>query len=210
MAALRLRDVPAAQIHIQKAIALDPDHAEARTLLGWIHLELRRDYAAAIEEYSRVVRLKPEWPEAYNNLGVAFRKKGGLEKALESFNRALELRADYSQAWSNRGWVYAEQKKWREAQTDFDQALKADPNDEGALYGLSQALREVRDYAGAEKALRNLIARAPNFVYWLEWGQLELIRFYWIFLLVAGAVYLRGRYRKVRRAANGGAGGEKT
>ncbi len=68
---------------------------------------------------------------------------------------------------------------------------------------MSQVLREMRDYAGAQKALSRLIGQSPNFVYWLEWGRVELIRYYWVLLLVAVAVFLNGRYRKARRKSNG-------
>src|SRR5712692_9550176 len=200
---LRLRDPQTAEAYIRKAVALAPNHAEARTLVWWMDMEIKKDYAAAIDEYARVVQLKPDLPEAYNNLGVAFKKKGDLGKALESFNRALKLRQDYSEAWSNRGWVYAEQEKWREARADFEQALAINPHDEGALYGLSHLLKEVRDYAGAERALSRLMAQSPNFVYWLEWGQLQLVRYYWVLLLVALALFLHSRYKRVRRDSHG-------
>lgn len=205
ISALRLRDAQAAEVYIRQALALAPDHAEARSLLGWIDLEVRRDYPSAIEEYAKVVQLRPVSPEAYNNLGVAFKKNGDLGRALENFNQALELRRDYSEAWSNRGWVYVEEKRWREARNDFEQAVKINPHDEGALYGLSQVLREARDYGGAQKALRSLMVRSPNFVYWLEWGQLQLVRYYWVLLLIAGAFFLQSRYKKKSsRRANGG------
>lgn len=204
VSSLRLRDVQAAEVYIRQALALAPDHAEARTLRGWIALEVRRDYASAVEEYGRVVQLRPDFPEAYNNLAVALKKNGALEMAVANFNRALELRGDYSEALSNRGWLYIEQKKWREARGDFEQALKINPHDAGALYGLSQVLKEARDYAGAQKALRSLMARSPNFVYWLEWGQLELVRYYWVLLLIAGAFFLQSQYKKVRRRSHGG------
>lgn len=210
LASLRLRDPQAAESHIRRVLGLAPDHVEARTLLGWLKMEVQGDYASAIEEYSRVVRLRPDFPEAHNNLGVAFRKKGDLEKALESFSRALELRGDYSEARSNRGWVYAEQGKWREARTDFEQALKVNPQDEGALYGLSRVLREARDYAGAQVLLRRLIGQSPNFVYWLEWGQLQLVRYYWVLLLVAAAYFMRAQYRKVRRKSYGSGSNKET
>lgn len=205
IASLRLREVQAAEVYLRKAIQLDPRHVEARMLLGWMRLEIQRDYAAAAEEYRHVIALMPDSPEAHNNLGVALKKKGDLEGALSAFSRALALRQDYGEAWSNRGWVFAEQRRWREARGDFEQGLKLNPRDEGALYGLSRALREARDYAGAEQALRRLVAASPNFVYWLEWGQLELVRFYWLFLVVAGAVFVHSRYRKnrVRRSPDG-------
>ena len=204
ISSLRLRDAQKAEIYIRQALALAPDHVEARTLLGWIDLEVRRDYPSAIEEYGRVVQLRADLPEAYNNLGVAFKKNGDLEKAIQTFNRALELRADYSEGWSNRGWVHVEQKRWREARSDFEQALRINPDHEGALYGLSQVLKEGRDYAGAQKALRSLMVRSPNFVYWLEWGQLQLVRYYWVLLLIAGAFFLQAQYKKVRRRSHGG------
>jgi hypothetical protein len=64
-------------------------------------------------------------------------------------------------------------------------------------------LREIRDYAGAQKALSSLIAQSPNFVYWLEWGRVELIRYYWVLLLVAAGIFLHGRYRTLKRGSNG-------
>lgn len=203
IAHLRLRSPLAAEISIRKALHLAPNHAEARTLLGWIYSEVHHDPASAIGEYEKVIELRPQFPEAYNNLGVALKKKGDFDRAIESFSRALELRGDYSEALSNRGWVYVQQERWREARKDFERALEINPRDEGALFGLSQVLREMRDYAGARKALSRLIAQSPNFVYWLEWGRVELIRYYWVLLLVAVAVFLNGRYQKARRKSNG-------
>jgi tetratricopeptide (TPR) repeat protein len=210
LASLRSRDVPRAEVDIAKALNLAPDHVEARTLRGWIALEIKRDYPAAAADYARVVELKPDWPEAHNNLGVALKKSGDLDKAAASFERALALRPEYGEALTNRGWIYAEQKNWREARAAFERALTYNSKDEGALYGLSQALREVRDYAGAEKALKALIAESPNFVYWLEWGQVKLVRYYWVLLVAAGLVYLNSRYQRSRRVVHGGADRKET
>jgi tetratricopeptide (TPR) repeat protein len=166
---------------------------------------VRGDFDAAIRDYRKVVELRPDSPEAYNNLGVAQKKKGDLDQAAESFNRALALKVDYGAALSNRGWVFAEQNKWTQARRDFEQALKINPGDDGALYGLSQALREARDYSGAQRALGQLTSRSPNFVYWLEWGRIGLIRYYWVLLAIAIAFFMKGRFnKKVRIVANGG------
>jgi Tfp pilus assembly protein PilF len=203
IALLRLRDPDAAERSVRRAVAVDPNHVEARTLLGWIESEVRGDFDSAIRDYEKVVELRPDLPEAYNNLGVAQKKKGELRDAAESFNRALALKPDYSAALSNRGWVFAEQKQWAPARRDFEQALKINPADDGALYGLSQALREVRDYSGAQRALGQLTSRSPNFVYWLEWGRIGLIRYYWVLLAIAIATYMKGRLKKARAVANG-------
>jgi Tfp pilus assembly protein PilF len=201
---LRLRDPKAAESSVRKAIALDPEHVEARTLLAWIEADIHGNFDAAITEYKKVVQLRPDFPQAYNNLGVALKRKGELAQAAENFNKALERQPDFGAALSNRGWVFAEQNKWNNARRDFEEALKINPEDDGALYGLSQSLREARDYAGAQEALGQLISRSPNFVYWLEWGRIGLVRYWWILLAFALGFFFKGRFRKARLQTHGG------
>jgi tetratricopeptide (TPR) repeat protein len=203
MSKLRLRDPQAAVIAAKRAIALEPQHIDARTFLAWIELEVRADADAAIEEYGKIIELRPELPEAYSNLAVAQKRKGDLERALATINRALELKPNFASALTTRGAILSEQGKWVAARADFEAALRLDPRDDGALYGLSQALRESKDYAGAQRSLRELIARSPNFVYWLEWGRIGMIRYWWILLTVALAFGLRAQFRKSRMQANG-------
>jgi tetratricopeptide (TPR) repeat protein len=203
MSLLRLRDPLAAVVSIKRAIVLDPNHIEARTLLGYVELEVRGDADAAINEYTKVIELRPDLPEAYNNLAVAQKKKGELNQAIASLNKALERKPDFAAALTTRGGILAEQNKWTEARRDFEAALKLNPADDGALYGLAEARRAERDYAGAQQALSELISRSPNFIYWLEWGRIGLIRYWWVLLTVAIALALRGRFKKARTEANG-------
>ncbi|MGE5218874.1 MAG: tetratricopeptide repeat protein, partial [Chloroflexota bacterium] len=184
-------------------IALNPRHIDARTFLAWIEMEVRGNVDAAINEYQKIIELHPELADAYVNLAVAQKRKGNLDQALSSLNQALERKPEYAAALTTRGGILAEQGKWAEARRDFEAALKLDPRDDGALYGLAEALREAHDYAGAQRALSELISRSPNFVYWLEWGRVGLIRYWWVLLTVAVALALRARFKKVRTEAHG-------
>lgn len=203
MSLLRLRDPQAAVLSIKRAIAINGNHVDARTLLGYVELEVRGDVAAAINEYRKVIELRPDSPEAHVNLAVAQKKQGDLDAALVSLNKALELKAENVGALTTRGSIFAELGKWGEARRDFEQALKFDPRDDGALYGLSQALREAKEYAGAQSALSDLISRSGNFVYWLEWGRIVMIRYWWALLLMAIGWALKAKLMKARTQANG-------
>jgi tetratricopeptide (TPR) repeat protein len=203
MSLLRLRDPQAAVLSIKRAIAINGNHVDARTLLGYVELEVRGDVAAAINEYRKVIELRPDSPEAHVNLAVAQKKQGDLDAALVSLNKALELKAENVGALTTRGSIFAELGKWGEARRDFEQALKLNPRDDGALYGLSQALREAKEYAGAQSALSDLISRSGNFVYWLEWGRIVMIRYWWALLLVAIGWALKAKLMKARTQANG-------
>jgi len=200
---LRLRDPQGAVLAIKRAIGLNPNHVDARTLLGYVELEVRGDVAAAIKEYRKVIELRPDSPEAHSNLAVAQKKHGDLDAAVISLNKALELKPDHVGALTTRGAIFAELGKWSEARRDFEHALKVDPRDDGALYGLSQALREAKDYAAAQSALSELISRSGNFVYWLEWGRIVMIRYWWVLLLVAIGWALKSKFMKARTEANG-------
>ena len=203
MTMLRLRDPQGAEAAAKRAIALNPHHVDARTFLAWIELEVRGDVDAAIDQYQKIVDLHPELANAYLNLAVAQKRKGQLGEALTSINTALEKKPADAAALTTRGGILAEQDKWAAARRDFEAALKLDPHDDGALYGLAEARREARDYAGAQRALSELVSRSPNFIYWLEWGRIGLIRFWWVLLTIALALALRGRFRKARTEANG-------
>jgi len=204
LAELRLRRPRDAETAIRKALVLDEDHAQARTLLGWMELEIHGNFEAAVKEYAAVVRLRPEAPDAYVNLGAAYKKTGDLEKALASYDQALELRPDHIAALTNRGWVFVAQERWDKARSDFELVLRTNPKDQAALQGLARVLERRRDYAGAQQVLGRLIAGSSNFVYWLEWGRVGLIRFYWILLLVAVALFFKTRLRKARSGSHGG------
>jgi Flp pilus assembly protein TadD len=200
---LRLRNPEGAVSAIKRAIELDPNHIEARTLLGWIELEIRGNIDGAIQQYAKVVELKPDSPQAHVNLGVAYKRKGALDEAIRSYNQALAQHSDHVEALSNRGWVLVEQEKWQEARRDFDQALKIRPGDQGALQGLAQVLEKSRDYAGAQRVLSRLNAQSPNFVYWLQWGRVGLIRFWWVLFLIALGFVAKSRLMKARTQTHG-------
>ncbi len=196
MAAFKGGDTETAVARVRRSVALAPDDAEALTFLGWLDLEVTGDVAAAIASYRRVVELKPEVAEAHNNLGVAVKRTGDLEQAIESFSRALEADPGFAQAASNRGWTYVEQGNWQAARDDFERSLAVDPEDDGALHGLARVRRELRDYSGAQDALARLGHRSPNFIYWLEWARVGLIRYYWVFLLLALGLFFYFRYKR--------------
>jgi Flp pilus assembly protein TadD len=56
---------------------------------------------AAIAEYRQASRLKPEFPEAHYNLGLALRHKGDLDEAIAEYRQALRLKADFLDAHNN-------------------------------------------------------------------------------------------------------------
>lgn len=63
--------------------------------------------ASAITAYSIAIRLRPDFPLAYNNRGVARMKQGETAGAISDFKAAIRLKPDYSKAINNLGMAYS-------------------------------------------------------------------------------------------------------
>ena len=48
----------------------------------------------ALEAYKKAISLKPDYAEAYSNLGTTLQDQGKLEEAIEAYNKALSLKPD--------------------------------------------------------------------------------------------------------------------
>ncbi len=56
--------------HLERAIALAPNEPDAIYDIGTVLLE-DQNFAAAAARFEAALTIKPDWPEAHNNLGIA-------------------------------------------------------------------------------------------------------------------------------------------
>jgi tetratricopeptide (TPR) repeat protein len=64
------------------------------------------EYQLAIEDFNKVISLKPDYIKAYNNRGIVYTKLGLHQKAIDDFNKAISLNPKYADAYNNRAVVY--------------------------------------------------------------------------------------------------------
>jgi tetratricopeptide (TPR) repeat protein len=57
----------------------------------------------SVEAYNKALAIKPDYAEAYNNMGNALKEQGKLEEAIEAYNKALAIKPDYAEAYNNMG-----------------------------------------------------------------------------------------------------------
>ncbi len=91
----------AAMQEYEKALALDPENADAHFGRGMGRLMTPPQFGGnvdgAIEDFEAACAKKP-FPEACYYLGEAYKKKGLTDKAKAAYKKALELRPDYPEA----------------------------------------------------------------------------------------------------------------
>lgn len=147
----------------EKAIALDPDSAEARASRG-LAMFISENYAEAEGEFEKAIELNPNLFEAYYYFGLAYSSQGEFEKAAEMYRKAMEVNpADYqppiflAQAYASLGRRHEEMKA-RLSSLDLIQThLEMNPHDTRALYVGANQLCNVGELdKGMELAERAL------------------------------------------------------
>jgi len=141
----------------------------AHDLLGSVVMQ-----AGAVDEamghFEQALRIKPDYPEALNNLGVALERSGRLPEAIAHYQQALRLKPYYADPYYNLGIALERQGRSQEAMACYEQALRIKPdyaeahNNLGnilvasgrvpeAIEHWEQALRVRPDFAGAHNNL---------------------------------------------------------
>ncbi len=76
--------------NFRKAVAADPEYAEALNNLGFCYFQ-QGQFDLALRQYKEAVRFKPDYPAALNNLGHVYEQKGMTVQALDAYEQVLIL-----------------------------------------------------------------------------------------------------------------------
>ena len=74
------------------------------------------EYARAIKNYKKAVKIDNKYAEAYSNLGYCYRKSGDYDWALSSYKKALKIDPKLAPAHEYIGEAYAELGKFDKAE----------------------------------------------------------------------------------------------
>jgi tetratricopeptide (TPR) repeat protein len=118
------------------------------------------DQAAA--SFKQVIAAKPDYAEAYYNLGTLCLRSRQLADARRYLEQAVQLRADYPEAWNNLGMIAAEQGHAETAIDHFQHSLSLRPNYAVALLNLGNLYRSRGNYDEAAKLLLRALEIEPN------------------------------------------------
>src|SRR5450830_413985 len=94
----------------------------ALPLLGFLLSQSERA-REGIDCLERCVRVMPQDPRAWNNLGNAYKSERRLEDGLRACGRALALQPGYLSALYTQAHILLLQHRHDEAQSSFDQVL---------------------------------------------------------------------------------------
>ncbi len=111
----------------KKALALDPDLAEAHLSMGTA-LQTSLDLKGSEKELDRAVELNPNLALAYDQYGWTFACQGRFDEALANEKKALELDPLSPLLNTDLAWFYYLARRYDEATTQIRSTLELNPN----------------------------------------------------------------------------------
>lgn len=82
----------------------------------------------ALKYYQRAVKLRPDYPDAINNIGTVYYAKKSYRRAVSEYRKALRLRPDSAPFLANLASAYFARKQYKECSEAQLQALRIDPD----------------------------------------------------------------------------------
>jgi len=119
-------------------VAQNPSSWPSQVNLG-VLLYTAGNGTEAVTHLEKAVQLRPDYPEAHNDLGNAYLQTRRLADARREYEQALGLSPDYAEAHNNLGVVLAESGRVTEAIAQFEEALRIDPDFRNARQNLDHA-----------------------------------------------------------------------
>lgn len=156
--------VPQALRELLLTIEIDPAHADALHLLGFIY-QGRRDYTQAIVYYRRAVAARDNFYIAQNNLGTALLAAGRYDEAAKLYE-GLTTKPMYNTpelAYNNLGWAYYKQGDHLRAEESIRMAIFLKPQMCLAQNNLGVVLSDRGDSNGAQRAWTKAATECPEY-----------------------------------------------
>ncbi len=146
---------------LNRAIALDPELAEAYAYRGCLHIDGDRN-EAAVADLQRAIELDPYDSLAYTCRGGALVNLGRNDEALRDLDKSLALNAYDGYALSNRGAALLNLGRNEEALRDLEPAVGFEPGFALAHANLGAAYLNLGRFADARVSLDHALTLDPE------------------------------------------------
>ena len=118
---------------------------------GYVHDGLG-NYDLAVSACQTAIAIKPDFANAYNNMGNALGKLNRNAEAVSAYQAAIAIKPDYANAYYNMGIALTDMNRNAEAVSACQTAIAIKPDFANAYQGMGVALRKMNRDAEADAA----------------------------------------------------------
>lgn len=125
---------------------------------------IKKDYDKAITDYSKALKIKPDYELALYNRGSALVSKRNYDEAIKDYNKVIDLKSEYVDIYyTARGNVWKAKKEYSKAIDDYSEAIKINSVLANAYYSRGLAKKEENiDLEGSKLDFENYLKLATD------------------------------------------------
>ncbi|MEO0933010.1 MAG: tetratricopeptide repeat protein, partial [Cyanobacteria bacterium J06641_2] len=86
------------------------------------------DYQGAIADYTKAIKINPNYANAYSNRGFSRYKLKDNQGAISDFTKAIEINPNDFKVYNERGNARLDLKDYQQAIADYTKAIEINPN----------------------------------------------------------------------------------
>ncbi|HWR40214.1 MAG TPA: tetratricopeptide repeat protein [Patescibacteria group bacterium] len=143
--------IEAALEDVNKAIALYPTYQDVYLLRAYLNLYKQDRYQQAVDDYTRLVAMRPDDAQIYADRAMAYNKLQNNELALVDINKAIALKPQEVHLYYSRSHIYGCLGRYKESAADSRFCLEKWQNNGSVCFNLAQALELSGDQDEAIK-----------------------------------------------------------
>jgi len=147
----------------QHALDVTKDNYEAHFCIAG-SLREQGKLNETIYHCSEAVRIKPDYVEAINNLGLALRQAGRIDEAIHCYKRALEIDPGTVEAYINLGTALAVKGELSQAAQEYEKVLLIQPQNAVAHNNFGMVLFQQGKFDEAVEHFNQALKIAPDYM----------------------------------------------
>ena len=150
-------------IEIEEMRKIFPNSVLLYNISGSTHTELRQ-FDLAIDNYKKALVIKPDYADAFCNIGIVQKKIGELDESILSYKKAIKFNPLHAVAYYNLGDALKGQGKLEEAVEVYNKAVAIKPEYADAYYNLGNALKDQGKLEEAVEVYNKALKIKPDYV----------------------------------------------
>jgi len=148
---LKKNDFINAKVIYENILSVDKKNFDALFFLAIILINFK-NYKKARDLLEQAVLIKPNFADAYNNIGICLEKLNDLDGAIKNYNLAINNRPNFAEAHNNIGVVFQKLRNFDQAILQYKKAITYKNLYLDAYVNLANLFKETKQF---EEAIKN-------------------------------------------------------
>ena len=145
----------------EKILKKDNNNSQVINLYAFIFYYEKKFYEA-IEQWQQAIKINPNYIEAFNGCGNAYKNLNKLNDAVKNFKKAIHIEPKYLEAYFNLANVYIKLEKFDEAIAISNKTIELDNTISHAFNGKGLGLMKLKKFDEAISNFKKSITLNPN------------------------------------------------